>query len=149
MSTTGQQIAEMRICPTCGELKPRYKRRGSCRECENKKDRKVHSLRKTDLAYLERKRRQGREQNWKKAGIENEDGTPFTEIDYNKAFEKQKGCCAICGKHQSEFKQRLAADHNHKTNKFRALLCFPCNKFVIGKLTLEKALKAVEYLRSH
>ncbi|KKK86524.1 hypothetical protein LCGC14_2762410, partial [marine sediment metagenome] len=42
---------------------------------------------------------------------------------WNKFFEKQLGCCAICGRHQSELKQRLALDHDHETGEYRGLLC--------------------------
>jgi hypothetical protein len=42
-------------------------------------------------------------------------------------FGEQKGCCAICGKHRSEFKNGLAVDHDHKTGKIRKLLCIKCN----------------------
>ncbi len=47
--------------------------------------------------------------------------------DYNSLFKKQKGCCAICGKHQSEFKIKFCVDHDHKTGKVRGLLCKYCN----------------------
>jgi hypothetical protein len=46
---------------------------------------------------------------------------------YNKMFEEQLGCCAICGMHQSELKNALGVDHNHKTGKIRGLLCTKCN----------------------
>ena len=46
---------------------------------------------------------------------------------YDTMFEKQKGCCGVCKKHQTEFKQRLAVDHCHKTGKVRKLLCSECN----------------------
>lgn len=46
---------------------------------------------------------------------------------YNKLFAEQNGCCAICKRHQSEFKMRLCVDHNHKTGEIRGLLCHPCN----------------------
>jgi hypothetical protein len=36
---------------------------------------------------------------------------------YNKQFAEQKGCCAICGRHESEFKTRFHIDHDHKTGK--------------------------------
>lgn len=51
----------------------------------------------------------------------------MTTDDYNGLFQQQKGCCAICGKHQSEIKWRLAIDHDHNTNEIRGLLCRPCN----------------------
>lgn len=47
--------------------------------------------------------------------------------DYEKMFKTQGGSCGICGKHQSEFKVRLAVDHNHKTGEIRGLLCNTCN----------------------
>ena len=47
-------------------------------------------------------------------------------------FKKQKGCCAICGKHQSELNKTLYVDHNHKTGQVRGLLCMDCN-FKVGQ----------------
>lgn len=46
---------------------------------------------------------------------------------YDKMFEEQKGCCKICGRHQSTLTRRLSVDHNHKTEKVRELLCDKCN----------------------
>lgn len=51
------------------------------------------------------------------------------EIWYS-MYDRQQGCCAICGKHQSNFKRKLDVDHNHTTGKVRALLCSSCNKNV-------------------
>jgi hypothetical protein len=42
-------------------------------------------------------------------------------------FEEQGGCCALCGKHQSELKKALHVDHDHKTGRVRKLLCAKCN----------------------
>jgi len=47
--------------------------------------------------------------------------------DYNDLYNQQQGCCAICGKHQSEIKRTLFVDHNHDTGKIRGLLCYTCN----------------------
>ena len=44
--------------------------------------------------------------------------------DYNEKLTEQNGKCAICGK---ELGDKLLADHDHKTGKFRALLCRNCN----------------------
>lgn len=46
---------------------------------------------------------------------------------YNLMFEQQKGCCAICKKHQSMLGKTLAVDHCHTTGKIRKLLCSVCN----------------------
>lgn len=45
-------------------------------------------------------------------------------------FEEQKGRCSICGKHQSEFENRLCVEHNHKTDKVRGLVCKVCNHLI-------------------
>ncbi len=52
--------------------------------------------------------------------------------EYQAAWDRQKGKYAICRKEEtSKYKdktvRRLAVDHNHKTGKFRALLCYRCN----------------------
>lgn len=46
---------------------------------------------------------------------------------WQKMFDEQEGCCMICGRHQNEFKYRLAVDHCHITGKVRGLLCTSCN----------------------
>lgn len=60
------------------------------------------------------------------------------------ALEKQKSC-AICGKPP---RARLQIDHNHKTGKYRGLLCDNCN---IGlghfKDSPELLRKAIDYLK--
>ncbi len=75
----------------------------------------------------------------------------WTSKDFEKEraefYEKQKGCCAICGKHESLFKNRLNLDHNHKTLQIRGLLCYFCNKFQVGRHTYESARKVFEYLK--
>lgn len=47
--------------------------------------------------------------------------------DYDELYDQQQGCCAICGKHQSELKKVLFVDHDHKTKAIRGLLCYKCN----------------------
>jgi Recombination endonuclease VII len=72
----------------------------------------------------------------------------ITLEDFNSLFEEQKGCCAICEKHQSEFKNALCVDHCHSTKKVRGLLCSRCNT-AIGNLKDDPntADKAAAYLR--
>lgn len=73
----------------------------------------------------------------------------ITLRERQRMFKDQKGCCAICGKHESEFKRKLHVDHNHKSKQVRGLLCFMCNRFRVGRLTLEWAKKVYEYLAKH
>ena len=72
----------------------------------------------------------------------------ITLEDYNNMFNIQKGCCAVCGKHQSELNRILAVDHDHDTGKVRGLLCMSCNTS-IGKLgdSIESIEKVLSYLK--
>ena len=47
--------------------------------------------------------------------------------EYEQKLKEQNNCCAICNRHQSKFKRKLAIDHDHKTGKIRDLLCAGCN----------------------
>lgn len=50
---------------------------------------------------------------------------------YNRLYDIQKGCCAICGTKKPRGTVRgLMVDHCHKTGKVRALLCDPCNRYL-------------------
>lgn len=71
---------------------------------------------------------------------------PAAELERAKLVVKQNGLCGICSKPESHFKFRLAVDHNHKTGQVRGLLCYRCNKFIVGRHTYESALKLLRYL---
>lgn len=70
----------------------------------------------------------------------------ITKLQYDELFEKQNGCCALCGKPQSECKMRLSVDHCHLTSEIRSLLCSYCNLRVIGKLRKDTVQRIYEYL---
>ena len=53
--------------------------------------------------------------------------------DYDAMFSEQQGCCAICGRHQSDLGKRLHVDHNHSNGEIRGLLCTSCNT-TLGRL---------------
>lgn len=57
--------------------------------------------------------------------------------------------CAICEKPREAFKKNLSVDHNHKTDKIRGLLCYRCNKFLIGRNNLESVKKMLVYLEKY
>lgn len=71
------------------------------------------------------------------------------EVERQKLSDAQQQSCAICKKHESHFKKRLAVDHNHKTSKVRGLLCYRCNKFLVGRHTIESANKIMTYLLTY
>lgn len=85
---------------------------------------------------------------WKRLQILNADGSPFTMVDYDRAYQIQQGCCGICKRHSTEFRQMLSADHDHKTSRFRGLLCQGCNSKLGIKEDLSWNTAASAYLSS-
>ena len=81
--------------------------------------------------------------------ILNADGTEFTHLDHDRAYQIQQGKCGICGRHQSEFKRALAEDHDHITHIFRGLLCVGCNLNMGVKDDKEWNNKADKYLQTN
>lgn len=73
---------------------------------------KAKEYKKINQEYLSKQNRKWRLKN--KYGLS-------VEV-YNKKFNNQQGCCAICGIHQSELKRALDVDHNHNTEKIE--ICF-------------------------
>ncbi len=61
-------------------------------------------------------------------------------------IDKHGDQCAICAKPRSAFKNRFSLDHNHRSGKIRGLLCFRCNKFRVGRNSLESAREVYQYL---
>ena len=71
------------------------------------------------------------------------------KLFHDTLFEKQNGCCDMCGMHASQTNRGLFVDHNHETDQPRALLCSRCNSY-IGFLENQKMNKmAREYLKKH
>lgn len=83
-------------------------------------------IKKVSQSVLEEKREKARERNLlRRYGI--------TLEQYNELLKKQEEKCAMCDRHQDEFKTRLAVDHNHVTGEIRGLLCNYCNHRVVGR----------------
>ena len=73
----------------------------------------------------------------------------ITIEEYDKMLEEQNGVCAICGEPERQNYRRLAVDHNHTTNKIRALLCYGCNRGIGSfRENPDSLVKAAEYLRN-
>ena len=71
----------------------------------------------------------------------------ITLDQYNEMFKAQEGKCAICQRHQNKLTRTLCVDHDHKTNKVRALLCVTCNTDVsVVENRLEEMTK---YINKH
>lgn len=64
--------------------------------------------------------------------------------------KQQNECCAICDRHESNFKKGLVVDHCHTTGKVRQLLCQNCNAMIgMAKENELVLLKAIKYLNTH
>ena len=70
-----------------------------------------------------------------------------TESCIRNVMDKQRGCCAICGKSFS-WTCTYDVDHDHDSGSIRGLLCNQCNQG-IGLLgdTEEGIFKALQYLQ--
>jgi hypothetical protein len=69
----------------------------------------------------------------------------LTPEEYDQILEHQGGKCAICHRLPKPGK-RLAVDHDHKTGFVRGLLCFMCNKRVLGARSAEVLVKTAAYV---
>jgi len=72
-----------------------------------------------------------------------------TEKEYKAKLKAQGGRCALCPKKQKDLTYSLHQDHNHKTGVNRGLLCYRCNKFIVGRHNLETATKLYNYMVQH
>lgn len=73
---------------------------------------------------------------------------PFKDKEQTRLYIEQKGCCAICKRHQTEFKKRLNIDHCHTTGVVRGLLCQTCNTSLGGfKDNVKNLESAISYLK--
>lgn len=142
-----------KICKKCGIKKPISDFRkhppnklgrswvdGSCKDCVRKYKRETRA--KWRANNLEKSRKQLK--NWsliRTYGI--------TLDDYNKMFDEQQECCAICRVHNSKLNKPLAVDHSHKSGNIRKLLCAKCNTG-LGMFQDNKNLLslAINYLES-
>jgi len=73
----------------------------------------------------------------------------ITEATYTKMFLLHNATCWICKKKPK--KSALNVDHDHKTGQVRGLLCFFCNKFLVGRRRREHSYlfdAASAYLKS-
>lgn len=65
--------------------------------------------------------------------------------EYDQILDYQDGRCAICRRLPKPGK-RLAVDHDHQTGFIRGLLCFMCNRRVLGARSAETLIKTAAYV---
>jgi hypothetical protein len=67
--------------------------------------------------------------------------------EYDRILAEQGGHCGICPKKPAPGKS-LAVDHDHKTGLVRGLLCFMCNKRVLGARSADVLVRTAAYVTS-
>jgi hypothetical protein len=76
----------------------------------------------------------------------------ITLSQYNQLLRKQNGVCAVCYKTPEANGRALAVDHAHGgpfKGEVRGLLCFTCNRYVIGRHTDPKLLMSASGYLQH
>ncbi len=122
--TSDARILSTRTCHFCGEDKPftdfvfnRGERGHKCQDCRAKYRRENIEQQR---AYVEANRDKIRDLNFRKLyGI--------TLADFTAKLTEQGGRCAICRTSKPGGKGFWHADHDHRTNRFRGVLCHNCN----------------------
>ena len=72
----------------------------------------------------------------------------ISQPEFDKAYKRQKGKCAICFKDDQPGDRhgKLLVDHCHKTGRFRGLVCRSCNMalgYLDNKNWLDRATRYV------
>lgn len=70
----------------------------------------------------------------------------LTVEDYDRILAQQGGACGICRKFPKPGK-RLAVDHDHQTGFVRGLLCFLCNRRVLGARSAAVLIRTAAYVQ--
>lgn len=122
----------------CGHVDRREKYgEQRCRSCYDKEYYRTHPQRRLDSnarvrgwkesnpeRYAQHRKNERDRSLQKKFGI--------TLAQYEAMLQSQGGVCAICGRPPKN--KALAVDHDHLTGRVRGLLCFLCNKFIVGMI---------------
>ena len=167
----------MKTCRVCGEEKPLdeyHKNKGNkdghlnaCKKCVLQQSKEYRSENRDKILeykkeYYSRPENKDRRSEYMKdyfSKPENKDREKSRQLqkkygitldEYNQMFTDQNGCCAVCGKHESNQVRSLAVDHDHETGEVRELLCTSCNTS-LGLLqeNEEILLSMLAYIRRH
>jgi len=165
---------DMKVCSKCGVEKEyslfnrdRSKASGYrswCKTCDNinsrvqyNKDPQARRDKRKEYYYENREDEIQKRGEFRKNNVDMHRGHKYRQL-YGITLEQfeemrtlQNCSCAICGKHESQNKnKKLFVDHDHDTGNVRELLCHGCNTG-IGLLQddIELLQKALDYLIKH
>ena len=125
----------MKKCSRCGEPKslgsfPKNPKcsdgyAGVCKSCRYNTIKKHRETGKGREQNVEGQRRYRKTDTYRNTRLLRLYGITLEE--WQILYDKQKGCCIVCERHQAELTKPLCVDHCHKTNKVRGLICSHCN----------------------
>ena len=138
-------------CTKCGEVKPdtefhrearnpsRNHKRSHCKSCDAEKNRKYISNPE------KRDRRNAKRVEWNRSVK-----AFFPPELFKERLEQQNGVCAICGDADAGGRGAFHADHDHKKETPRGVLCHRCN-IALGhfKDSTEILQSAIDYLKKY
>lgn len=119
----------------------------TCKECKriNTKiwrEQNPEKAKASEQANNQRRKENGQNRNWNLQRT-----YKITLIEYNDILKRQKYRCAICRVTLKIYGRSFHVDHDHKTNKIRGLLCYPCNALLgYSKDNIKILKKAILFL---
>lgn len=135
---------ERKICSKCKKAKEKKEFSARTARASGKASWCKGCLNKWRTEHREKNRKKFQDYEFKR-GLRRNYG--LTVDQYNELLIRQNGCCACCGKHESEFKRRLHVDHDHASGQVRALLCTECNPGLgYFKHSIKRLEMAIRYL---
>jgi hypothetical protein len=145
----------VKICRQCGSRetknKPFPKHRRICRKCFNKRCLQYASThQEVRRPYLRQWRKKNPE---KQRRYDLSYHYNLTGKELDSLTKWARGHCAACGILLIRIGTGLSEgciDHNHKTNKFRAVICGRCNRALgLVKDKIDVLKKLIRYLKEH
>jgi hypothetical protein len=122
-------------CHICNEIKPDMfykKQKNICKKCSSEKSKKWYKEHREKARNYQLKRNFG-----------------ISKEEYDLMLKEQNNKCAICNI-QNNTSKFFAVDHNHQTNKIRALLCCECNAMLgFCKENIDILLSAIIYIKKY
>ena len=116
--------------------------RSACKDCERGRERNLSKDRANNKKWFRKNKRKRHAYH-----VRRKYGITVEAVDDR--LQKQKRRCGICRKKKPGGRFNVwQIDHDHKTKKFRGVLCYCCNQLLgYAKDNIQTLLNAAEYLR--
>lgn len=145
------RLADVGICYRCGKASEGSKRCPSCNEKARIRRKQLIENGKCFCGRPLVPNRKNCEFCLLKGRISSLDIVVEDRLKVENALKNFSGICPICGRKDSGTpKKNWSLDHDHKTKRFRAILCYYCN-MALGIMQDSPSIlrAAAEYLENH